>query len=83
MPYRGKMVVTKKNQATGKKEETLIELNAGKKPSMIKYPDGRVYMGKIDGEKFVPHGHGKVTFSNKSSYNGEWKNGEMHGRGKF
>ena len=40
-------------------------------------------MGQIDKNKFGPHGLGKVTFPNGNEYEGEWKDGEMHGQGIF
>lgn len=36
--------------------------------------------------RLVPHGKGKVSFpfnNSKSFYDGEWNNGEMHGKGIF
>lgn len=52
-------------------------------PVTITYGDGRVYRGKVNDKTFAPSGKGKVTFLDKSSYEGQWLDGYMHGFGQF
>ena len=51
----------------------------------IKMQDGSIYQGQI--QKFNGHyrfqGQGSLTFSNGDLYDGEWKNGQMHGSGVY
>lgn len=63
--------------------DTIIEIDEQKTENVIRYPDGRVYTGAIDKNKFIPEGHGNVKFPNGGEYTGEWKDGEMHGEGTF
>ena len=55
----------------------------------IKDPDGQIYSGEVN-EFGMPHGKGTVTYNSDSSryqdgtiYEGEWKDGKMHGQGVF
>ncbi len=60
--------------------------NTRNNSNTINYDDGSVYVGEVlDGE---PHGFGKMTYSDDDEYDrdyyeGNWKNGEFHGRGKI
>ena len=48
------------------KGDTIVEIDEDKFENVIRYPDGRVYVGQIDKHKFQPDGRGKVTFPNGS-----------------
>lgn len=63
--------------------DVIVEIDEDLKDNVVRYPDGRVYVGQIDKHKFGPHGLGKVTFPNGNEYEGEWKDSEMHGQGIF
>lgn len=63
--------------------DIIVEVDEEKKDNIIRYSDGRVYVGQIDKTRFGPHGIGKVTFPNDSVYDGEWKDSEMDGHGVF
>ncbi|MDE6060644.1 MAG: hypothetical protein K2G31_04165, partial [Clostridia bacterium] len=45
----------------------------------IVYDNGR-YDGPVD-KNNKPHGHGVMTFSDGSKYDGEWRDALMHGHG--
>ncbi len=48
---------------------------------MVESTDEVKYAGEIDNGQ--PNGHGKATYPDGSTYEGEWKDGEYHGQGKF
>ncbi|MCD6185824.1 MAG: SUMF1/EgtB/PvdO family nonheme iron enzyme [Deltaproteobacteria bacterium] len=45
------------------------------------YPDGSVYVGQWENDKF--NGQGTFTYSDGSVYTGQWKNGQRNGQGTF
>lgn len=49
------------------------------------YECGDVYCGEVRdvGSSKVKDGHGRYEFANGSVYDGEWRNGTMHGKGMF
>jgi len=44
---------------------------------------GKTFSGKYTGEIHNGNGKGKMIYDNKDTYDGEWKDGKMHGRGEF
>ena len=49
--------------------------------TVIPYPDGREYIGEVDGT--IPHGRGKMTFPTGNVYEGEFRNGAPNGEMKI
>jgi hypothetical protein len=49
--------------------------------TIIKSSNGKCYRGSAI--NCIPHGHGYMIYSDKSSYRGEFKNGERDGEGIF
>ena len=49
------------------------------------YANGDSYVGTVrqQGSLTAKHGFGKYRFANRSSYEGEWRDGRMHGHGVF
>ena len=45
--------------------------------------DGAKYIGQWNNKNYKLEGNGKITFSDGSIYEGEWKNGQMSGQGKL
>ncbi len=45
------------------------------------YPDGSVYTGQWENDKF--NGQGTFTYSDGSVYTGQWENGQRNGQGTF
>ena len=61
-------------------------VNFAQRKATVEYHDGRKYEGHLEAEKLVPDGLGNVIFprqNSKKSYQGEWKDGKMHGIGTF
>ena len=43
----------------------------------------KTHTGKYTGEIHNGNGKGKMIYNNKDIYDGDWKDGKMHGRGEF
>ena len=52
-----------------------------RKEGKITWKDGSSYEGYFENDKF--NGFGKYNWGNKRQYEGEWKDGKMHGKGKL
>ena len=48
----------------------------------MKYANGDEYVGSF-GDNYERDGHGRMCYSDRSIYLGEWKHGKRHGQGKF
>lgn len=51
------------------------------KKVQVKFPSGNEYKGEWENDK--PNGFGIMTFDNQDLYEGGWKDGLMHGKGKY
>lgn len=51
----------------------------------LKYPNKNVYVGDVKdtGDYETPHGRGKMTFSEGSTYEGDYVDGKMEGEGRL
>jgi hypothetical protein len=65
------------------KSYTVVLNNYPAMKARIEYKDGREYEGYLNLRSFLPEGEGTSKYPNDSIYEGEWLNGEFHGKGKF
>lgn len=80
-PTTGKLTVN--HPQDHNKSYTVFLSNYPAMKARIEYQDGREYEGYLNLKTFLPEGEGTSKYPNDCIYEGEWLNGEFHGKGKF